>query len=378
MGSVAFSRLVNRRGVRHVEWCYRAGVRGDASRFAFRVEAGGGFGSGHLIRSLALADELAAPAAVTFILSPSSSGADLVRRRGFSVVVIGEVAGERAVQDTVAALRAASIATLVTDFNGIEPAYLAALRAALPRLRIVCLDDKSVPPELPDVLVRPHAVEAWWPAPSERALIGPRYWILRRDFDALIAGGPAPVRSRVERLLVMLGGATPGRVLAALLGALGELQPDLAMDVVCGPLGDRLEEVQGGVRALGGRAELHVDPPRLPALMSRADLAVVAAGYTLYELAALGVPTIGVALVDHQRETLSALARHGVVHPVWSDASHDFRGVPGAVATLAGDAGQREAMAAAGRRLVDGRGRARVAACVLGHALPGAHAQEAP
>ena len=346
-------------------------MQGQASRIAFRVEAGGSFGSGHLIRSLALADELAAAADVTFIVSQSSSGTDLVRRRGFTVDVIGDLTGERAVHDTMALLGAASIATLVTDFNGIAPAYVAALRLALPQLRIVCLDDKSVPPELPDVLVRPHAVEAWWPAPSERTLLGPRYWILRREFDALVASGPAPVRSRAERLLVMLGGATPGRALAALLDTLGDVQPALAVDVVCGPLGDHLDEVQRAVAALDGRAELHFDPAGLPALMARADLALVAAGYTLYELAALGVPAIGIALVDHQRETLSALERRGSACAVWSNASDDFRGVPEAVVALAGDADRRAAMAAAGRRLVDGHGRRRVAACVLGYELPG-------
>ncbi len=337
----------------------------QVSVIAFRVEAGGSFGSGHLVRSLALAEELVARAAVRFVVSAGTAGVDQIRSRGFAVDVVEDLSGERAVGETAAVLRAAAVATLVTDFDGISPAYLAGLRAELPELAMVCLDDLSVPPGTGDLLIRPHAVKAWWPAVGPGVLLGPRYWILREAFDALVAAPRPPVPERAGRLLVMLGGAAPGARLAALVRALAALQPQLLLDVIAGPLGDQLGEIERAMAELGGRATLHVAPPELPAMMARADLAVVAAGYSLYELCALGTPTLALALVEHQRVTLEALARAGCVLAARATPADDFAGLAAEVSALVDDRAARAALSRAGQALVDGRGRARVAAQIL-------------
>ncbi len=332
---------------------------------AFRVEAGGRYGSGHLVRSLALAEELAERASVRFVVSASTAGVEQIDSRGFEVDVVGEVEGDRAVRDTVDALRAARVTTLVTDFDGISPAYLVAVRAALPGLAVVCLDDLSVPPGIADLLVRPHAVAAWRPA-GPQVLHGPRYWVLRRAFDAWLATPRRPEPEQAARLLVMLGGAAPGDRLAALVRELATLKSSLAIDVIAGPLSDRLGELADAVAALGERAALHVAPPDLPAMMANADLAVVAAGYVLYELCALGTPTLALAQVEHQRVTLQAMELAGCVRASRASPARGFAGLAHEIAALADDRSSRTALARAGRALVDGQGRLRVAAEILG------------
>jgi UDP-2,4-diacetamido-2,4,6-trideoxy-beta-L-altropyranose hydrolase len=340
-------------------------ARMGMSAIALRVEAGGRFGSGHLIRSLALAEELARVRPVRFIVSSSTAGMELIRRHRFPLDVVDTIDGEEATHQTVRAMRAANVDILVTDFDGIDTRYLSSLRAELPAMRLVCIDDRSVPPDLPDLLVRPHAVEAYWPNAGPRVLVGPRYWILRRAFDEL----PAPrakVPTTARRVLVMLGGAAPGAVLAALIRELAALEASVELDVIAGALGDGLPEVHDAMGTLGNRGRLHIDSPVLPELMARADLAIASAGYSLYELCALGTPTLAIALVDHQRTTLDALERRGCVEAARLSRTSHFEGLPAQVSALVDDAAKRASLSSAGSAMVDRLGRRRVVARILG------------
>jgi spore coat polysaccharide biosynthesis predicted glycosyltransferase SpsG len=96
--------------------------------------------------------------------------------------------------------------------------------------------------------------------------------------------------------------------------------------------------------------------------MLEADLAVTAAGMTLYECLASGTPVVATCLADNQRPNFEALSRAGLI----------MRGEPllsKAVLRLAEDAALREALSARGREVVDGKGAPRVAAEILRAAL---------
>jgi spore coat polysaccharide biosynthesis predicted glycosyltransferase SpsG len=89
--------------------------------------------------------------------------------------------------------------------------------------------------------------------------------------------------------------------------------------------------------------------------MREVDLAVCGGGVTLYECLAAGAPVVGACLAENQRHNLETLHRAGaIVHAVGA--------LETALSAVARDAGQRAAMRAMGRRIVDGRGAERVAA----------------
>jgi spore coat polysaccharide biosynthesis predicted glycosyltransferase SpsG len=93
--------------------------------------------------------------------------------------------------------------------------------------------------------------------------------------------------------------------------------------------------------------------------MRRADLAVSAAGQTLFELAATGAPTLAIAVADNQRPQLEALGAAGVVIPVTAET------LAPRLATVAEDRAMRQALAERGQALVDGLGADRVAHAIL-------------
>ena len=180
--------------------------------------------------------------------------------------------------------------------------------------------------------------------PSCRMLLGPRYALLRRDVVAAARGeAPYGVRPRAERLLVALGG-DPAPELRRLID-----------DVAAHP------SLAGLVRVdLEGLAETGRS-------IATADLALATAGSTAWELAAMGVPAVLIAIAPNQRPVARRLAAAGAAIDVTDPAG------PGAIAEvlaeLAASPDARAALAAAGRRLVDGNGSRRVAAILRGRTL---------
>jgi spore coat polysaccharide biosynthesis predicted glycosyltransferase SpsG len=97
--------------------------------------------------------------------------------------------------------------------------------------------------------------------------------------------------------------------------------------------------------------------------LAACDVAVVAGGVTLYEACALGVPAVGLAVVEPQRKAIRSCAALGAVLDAGGpglDAAAADRVARGVLRLLRDDP-LRHAMASRGRRLVDGRGADRVA-----------------
>jgi spore coat polysaccharide biosynthesis predicted glycosyltransferase SpsG len=104
-------------------------------------------------------------------------------------------------------------------------------------------------------------------------------------------------------------------------------------------------------------------------LMSRCDLALTAAGQTLYELAALGRPAVAIEMAANQRPQLAALQQAGTVIAAGAATDQDIADCAATrLAELARDRVSLSRMAAAGRALIDGRGARRVAEAVLARA----------
>jgi UDP-2,4-diacetamido-2,4,6-trideoxy-beta-L-altropyranose hydrolase len=159
-----------------------------------------------------------------------------------------------------------------------------------------------------------------------------------------------------RRVLVALGGGSRPAIAARLARAIAARAGDVDIRVASGfTAGRRMPALTSGtwIHAHAGLAEE----------LSTTSVAVLAGGVTLYEACALGVPSAAVALNSAQHVTIRALARRGAT--VDGGAVADERTldrVARGVERLLDDSALRRRMGAVGRRLVDARGAARVAA----------------
>jgi UDP-2,4-diacetamido-2,4,6-trideoxy-beta-L-altropyranose hydrolase len=172
---------------------------------------------------------------------------------------------------------------------------------------------------------------------STDLLLGPRHALLRREFRRR-ADWTSIVPANAERLLVALGGSPVAAVTALFDGVLSH--PALrSMEVT----------------RLTGRTDV-------ARAMAESDLALSAAGSTCWELCCMGLPAVLVPVATNQIPLAEALAAVGAAENGGPAANALPEDIAASVARLAGDAARREAMAASGRRVVDGRGARRVAA----------------
>jgi len=159
-----------------------------------------------------------------------------------------------------------------------------------------------------------------------------------------------------DRILIALGGGAAVVSLGPKLAArIVQLHPSATVEIAAGFSVRRRVELPPNCRWLVARWGL-------ADALSRAQVAVVAGGMTLYEACVLGTPAVALPVVPAQKRTVRAFAAAGAV--VASEAATGPRAVDRAarqaIALLA-DAGRAARLSRVAARLVDGRGAERVA-----------------
>lgn len=145
-------------------------------------------------------------------------------------------------------------------------------------------------------------------------LVGPTYALLDPSFAAGVAAQERIFPSKIARVLVTSGGSDPADQTPVLLRATLEALPEAEIDVVVGPwFSQRCRALLDGIAALHARVHLHDQPKTLLPLMLECDLALSAAGQTLFELAATATPTVAVAIAENQKRNLRAMSEQGIL-----------------------------------------------------------------
>lgn len=335
---------------------------------AIRTDGDAAVGLGHVQRCLALGTELAPSWEVRFLLRGSQEVAALVRREGFRCEL---VAGT--FDATLPGAGAAGTRALVVDSYAATPRDYAAARARVGFL--VAIDDGGHYPLPADLVINP-APGAAAPVGGHGAhyLLGPRFALLRREFAAPVS---RQVRDQVQRVLLILGGATPAPLTAALARVARRALPEAAVDLVVGPAGDGPSLVAAKLAGLDG-VTLHAVPESVRALMLEADLAITGGGVTLFELAATGTPAVGVELAPNQGPNLKGMAEAGTLVVAGKSGDSGLEAsMAAALTALAADAERRRAVSRRGLELVDGGGAARVAEAIAAR-LAGRHSVGEP
>ena len=328
----------------------------------FVTHGGRNIGLGHVRRCLSLAGALKKRSVeCEFLLGADQGVADTVSGSGF---VCRQGKGDA--NDVVERIRELTPAVVVADSYAFTSDYFRQLAGA--GRPVVAIDDLENQPLPVAMVVNSRAGVGpddydRHVTPQTRLLLGPAYALLRPEF-ADNPGRTIPPQAR--GVLLTLGGSDNTNLMPRLLRWVAAELGWVDLAVVLGPLFDNRQEIAATAAAIGSRAALHEQPGDVRALMLGADIAVSGGGQTLYELAATATPTVGIQLAENQTGNLSAFESSGVL--TWA-GDVQYQDLEAAVRTrvrhLAENPQERAAMAAAGRKLVDGRGAERVAAAVM-------------
>lgn len=338
----------------------------SAGVVAFCCDAGPVVGVGHVMRCLALAEELGSRGYASVFVADLDGLAwarERLVRQGFDV--LAPACGVDAYVNTVLALRPAAV---VVDSYVLSPEVSRRLRVS--GVPVAAMVDGELRGHEADLYVDQNlgAEDDAVALPGgARRLAGVEYALLR---DELVRERPASPREDadvpVPRVLAFFGGTDAFGAAPVVLRSLATTGRSFEATVVVGR--DDLAAELAAVRLGDGQQVTPVPPTdRLAALVATADVVVAAAGSSTWELLCLGAATGVVRVADNQRIGYDRAVASKVV--VGLGTLDDLRRRPAAVAgpltRLLTDRAERTRLRRTGWQLVDGRGRERVADALL-------------
>lgn len=271
----------------------------------FRTNASPQVGFGHLARCRALAMALRRAGKRCVMVGPDSAYA----KPGDDAVFDEWLPESEWPSSQEDALKTIKIAQehqadwLVLDDYRIDEGYQLTIRAA--GLRWLQFNGTASKPLWADIVLnanpaaRSEDYQAVLRNPNARLLLGPRYAILRPEFDQVTPREPGrPVK---KILLTFGGGDDRGANQFVLSTLLPFTSPKQQFVVISGAANPSNPSLKRWIHAHGqGRVSLHIDPEQVAPLFASCDLAVMAGGTSTYEAARCGLPMILIAIADNQ------------------------------------------------------------------------------
>ena len=327
-----------------------------------RCDGGGMLGFGHVKRCLTLARSLRdrEGLGVLFALNGEEDAAQVIRQAGFETIVLPRTSQTNA----FTALMAAKQPDIL-----IADARTSLSRDMLARVRqktgiVAVIDDGSDR--------RLAATHAYYPPVPQLANLSWKgaqtvvragwEWALL-GFDPLRVPPPAKPRDAARpTIVVSMGGSDPLELTRLAARALVKVNVPFRARFVIGPgfrngpaLAREIEAMSPGFEIVQGVNDLGAE-------FAAADLALIAFGVTAYELAALGVPALYLALSDDHALSASSFETAGMGAVLGLSRVLRADDIARATWRLLEDENRRRDMRAAGLSIVDGRAGERIAA----------------
>ncbi|MCR5033312.1 MAG: UDP-2,4-diacetamido-2,4,6-trideoxy-beta-L-altropyranose hydrolase [Lachnospiraceae bacterium] len=297
-------------------------------------------GMGHVMRMLSLADGFRSvdknDTDVVFFLR-SSNALDTVLERGYGAVTLEvpenaeqEISTERTIlRELLEDLEEKEILFL-TDSYEVDAAFISDLREKIEqspvlsakKVTIASMDDTMDVIFSSDVVINYNLYAKDWDYkrhyeayPKTRFLLGSAYAPLRKQFVPNEGGKGSP--SGQKNILFMSGGADPLHMTIAFLKRWiqeeASFQKACHLTLLCGKFNGDMEEI----RSLAAAHDVSVlqDVSEMADVLKKQDLVISAAGSSMYELCALGIPAITYITADNQRFAAAAFAeKTGMLH----------------------------------------------------------------
>ena len=191
-------------------------------------------------------------------------------------------------------------------------------------------------------------------------IMGPKYAPLRQEFQDLNA---IDIKEDARNILFLAGGSDPLHVALNFANELMNQSDDNHYNIVVGSLSEDLDAIKDIADRSEGRIEVKHNVSDMKSLMTSSDLAVSAAGSTLYELCACGVPTINYILADNQRLVSESFRDKEVMLSAGDVRNNPFfyNNLYSMITDLSKDEKKRRELSKKAHNLIDGNGARRIA-----------------
>ncbi|MFI3236735.1 MAG: UDP-2,4-diacetamido-2,4,6-trideoxy-beta-L-altropyranose hydrolase [Lachnospiraceae bacterium] len=339
----------------------------------FRVDGNKEIGTGHIMRCLSMAKALRSLGEeVVFVLADSKMQ-QIIIECGFEVKVLDS--DYRLLHDEVDSFifyikecqgRGARL-LVVVDSYFVTETYFKQLGETV---SVVYVDDLQNVPGCVEYIINynVYADEQTYKGAFKKALLlGCEYAPLRDEFTM----EEYVLRDTCKNILLTTGGADlyniSTKVLKEMLqGEQGDLFADMQIHVVVGMFHQHKDQLEEIARE-HANVILHHNVGKMSELMQNCDLAITAAGSTIYELSCIGVPSISFSFVDNQDKIVEGFASHEAIKSAGyylEDPEGMIKRVVALAIELIGAYEERARLSRTAHALVDGKGALRIASAM--------------
>jgi spore coat polysaccharide biosynthesis predicted glycosyltransferase SpsG len=272
-----------------------------------RADASPVQGTGHVMRCLTLSEELI--------------------RRGHQVILMTNTSGvewlEKLIQESqvqVTRIRqhdlpieeclAPSPDAVVVDSYEISDEEISQLALKVPVLAIVDGDARGIVATKYLDHNLGAELEKWPDEVSDNLLAGNTFALIRDAVLAQKREKPWQIQEKLPHLVAVMGGSDPTGTIVRVALAISRLQGKCTATLVVSE--KWYEEVQ---ELFVGQQGIEIISPtvELPRVLASADIAISASGTSAWELCSLGIPSILIAVVENQSQSLQRMIEHNLV-----------------------------------------------------------------
>lgn len=323
--------------------------------------------TGHVMRCLSIADAIREQGGEAVFITADEYPLETLKCRGYETMVLNSdwKSMEDELPQLLKLIEAKNVQKLLVDSYQVTEKYLAALEE---KTQVIYLDDLDQFPYPVSAIIcyanywkrfsyASHCIKD----KSEPALyLGMDYVPLRKVFWH---GREKEIREEIKNVLLLSGGTDTYHILEKLVDFF-KTRPGIQVNIICGayyPNFKALCEKYRDCRQL----IFHQNVANPEEFMDKADLAVSAGGTTLYELCAMGTPTISYSFVDNQLFNVEQFAKEGIIDYAGDVRHENIYEEIGQLFERYQDHRLRRERSLKMQKQVDGRGAERIARVLL-------------
>lgn len=329
-----------------------------------RSDANEHIGTGHIMRCLTIARVFVAKRETLRFVTADHSVDALIHRVGFESICLNSRWEDLSGEDIGGIVREYRPKLVLVDSYFVTPTYFDRLAA---EARVAYMDDLNDNCWNVDCLINynifaPSLDYSACEKTRTKLMLGPAYAPLRNEFRGM---GERRIKP-VSDIFVSAGGADPACITESIIDRICPGFPNVVFHIVVGALNPRIDNISS-MSKHHDNVRLHIREQHMSELMRCCDMAISAAGSTLYELCACGTPTITYTMADNQLLAEREFCKQGIML-----SAGDLRGDDGFVGRLEeqiqkmkGDETLRRRLSLSMQSMVDGYGAERIAEGLL-------------
>ena len=340
----------------------------------FRCDGSHEIGMGHVVRCLALADELQenCDCLISFAMRTSEIGIEKIKQ--FYQVMIPDEAQqifdyESWLADCINTTKANVLILDVRD--GLSKSVLRNIKQKFD-IKIVTIDDpedKRLEVDLAFYPPVPQVKRIEWAGFTGKLYVGWEWVILRREFvnarHFFDKHSTLNTQHSKLRILVTMGGSDPQGMTLKAVKALEMLDEGFEAVVVLGVGFQDKKELGNLLSDCKHHFDVQEDVKNMAEIMAQSNLAVASFGVTAYELAAMGVPAVYLCLTEDHAESASAFVEEGMAISLGVFTHVSTEMIAGGVSNILNNKLLLSELANNARKYIDGQGVARISRLIV-------------